>query len=675
MPYTVDDPRLPDNVKALGDKKRRQWVDVWNSAFERCQEKNGDDCEGVAFRMANGVVFDEMAIFTAPKFTRIDGAVSVIELRSLVERDDGDTSDWARGILSKLNGYAEQALGGPGMCVCPDCDYKIEKERGVPCRSLECPECSAALVAGDEVEEMQLSEATKTVDGKPRPAGDFLVVDDPEKPSTWHLPVKVNGEIDRRLMGAAWAALHKGSHGNKYEGPGKEQAIRDLRAMYRDEDIEMPSTESATTEMADVCAMSYTPQGATSFSDLHTAEQADMAASEVHRLTYQFQSLISNIMADVTITDKTTAIESLAGEFVTLIRETLGEAMVEQVEPKENETTGNNSQFATIDISESSVGHVTRLVEVGDVAEGGSKPLLLEIAPIEPGWGNERDNNFYPADMLERDFAKAFDGVKMYETNHVAEETNNRNWVSTYIETKEFHNGAPIGIVGIHNPSFAQRVVNLYELEKSTGKPLLSKLECSIRGSGNATPGFELNGRKGKKVQELSTGHSIDWVSRAGAGGHAMRLLESEEEMAEQETQERELENESATQEAPVEEVQIEEDVQAEPGEAQAEPAESQEAASIETEPAFLSEADVRALVPDHLPNETKLRLLERQFPNEDEARRVIAIEIDYLMAVTNSGKPVTAGRQEPEPVVNIAELAEKQRERQSNINARWLGR
>jgi len=48
----------------------------------------------------------------------------------------------------------EQEPGGPDVCACPDCDYEADKERGTPCRSMECPECGAALVAKVESEEV-----------------------------------------------------------------------------------------------------------------------------------------------------------------------------------------------------------------------------------------------------------------------------------------------------------------------------------------------------------------------------------------------------------------------------------------------------------------------------------------------------------------------------------------
>lgn len=64
MPFSgPQDPDLPDNVKRLSEKKRRQWVAVWNSAFKRCmggdtrvRSPDTKKCESFAFQNANGVV-------------------------------------------------------------------------------------------------------------------------------------------------------------------------------------------------------------------------------------------------------------------------------------------------------------------------------------------------------------------------------------------------------------------------------------------------------------------------------------------------------------------------------------------------------------------------------------------------------------------------------------------
>jgi len=58
MPYQPDSPNLPDNVKKLPDKKKRQWCNVFNSAYSSCIDKGGDKdkCETSAFKQANGVL-------------------------------------------------------------------------------------------------------------------------------------------------------------------------------------------------------------------------------------------------------------------------------------------------------------------------------------------------------------------------------------------------------------------------------------------------------------------------------------------------------------------------------------------------------------------------------------------------------------------------------------------
>ena len=76
------------------------------------------------------------------------------------------------------------------------------------------------------------------------PASHYLVVEDKEKVTTWHLRIKdCSGQYDRRLVGAAWAATHDGYRGNVYQGPGKEAAIKELERIYREVfDVEPPKS-------------------------------------------------------------------------------------------------------------------------------------------------------------------------------------------------------------------------------------------------------------------------------------------------------------------------------------------------------------------------------------------------------------------------------------------------
>lgn len=57
MPYSgPGDDSLPKNVKEMGEKDKAQWVEVFNSAYAKCTDEGGTDCEGSAMAQANGVV-------------------------------------------------------------------------------------------------------------------------------------------------------------------------------------------------------------------------------------------------------------------------------------------------------------------------------------------------------------------------------------------------------------------------------------------------------------------------------------------------------------------------------------------------------------------------------------------------------------------------------------------
>lgn len=99
---------------------------------------------------------------------------------------------------------------------------------------------------------------TKQEADGPHPASHYLVVEDPEKPTTWHLRVKdSSGDPDHRLMGAAWAALHEGYRGNRYEGPNKQEAINKLRRLYAEENMDTPGGKSIFAKVLDESSGTY----------------------------------------------------------------------------------------------------------------------------------------------------------------------------------------------------------------------------------------------------------------------------------------------------------------------------------------------------------------------------------------------------------------------------------
>lgn len=71
--------------------------------------------------------------------------------------------------------------------------------------------------------------------------GGFLV----KKNGEDHLPTTKGGKFDPHLAGAAWAALHEGYRGNKYEGPDKEAAIAKLKRLYKEHGMPLPNEADA----------------------------------------------------------------------------------------------------------------------------------------------------------------------------------------------------------------------------------------------------------------------------------------------------------------------------------------------------------------------------------------------------------------------------------------------
>jgi len=124
-------------------------------------------------------------------------------------------------------------------------------------KKLKVHEVSPVLVGAGvdtqttDIKSVQKAVTRSEVDGD-HPASHYLVVEDPEKPTTWHLRVRdVNGKLDHGLMGAAWAALHGGYRGNRYQGPGKQEAIAKLTRLYAQEGMDVPKADWDGEEKAE----------------------------------------------------------------------------------------------------------------------------------------------------------------------------------------------------------------------------------------------------------------------------------------------------------------------------------------------------------------------------------------------------------------------------------------
>src|SRR3990167_1441921 len=97
-------------------------------------------------------------------------------------------------------------------------------------------------------EDESLKVLTQKRGKESRPASQFLVVGDKDKPDTWNLPTHQGSKLSPRLLGAAHAALTVGYRGQKYSGPGKEEAILKLKRLYRKAGLQWPESKEESTK-------------------------------------------------------------------------------------------------------------------------------------------------------------------------------------------------------------------------------------------------------------------------------------------------------------------------------------------------------------------------------------------------------------------------------------------
>jgi len=249
MPYTATSANLPAHVKGLPEKVRARWAAIWNATYAACQKEGGKDCEGQAFRIANGVIR---------------------------EVDMEEARGQGMGV-----GSDRQQDGGADQCVCPNCKAQVKHDRGTPCVEVKCPKCGAAMrgataqeshtldellllcterevpeVYSDTIKDIievpssfnnalinsvfaaiQEAAVMKTEDGVKYPAKAFAYVPDSTKPSTWKLRLwDKTMKVTRAMLGAAAAAFSPGGHrGQRVQIPSGEVAkVKGrIRAAYR----------------------------------------------------------------------------------------------------------------------------------------------------------------------------------------------------------------------------------------------------------------------------------------------------------------------------------------------------------------------------------------------------------------------------------------------------------
>jgi hypothetical protein len=179
---------------------------------------------------------------------------------------------------------------------------------------------------------------------------------------------------------------------------------------------------------------------------------------------------------------------------------------------------------ATVEAAAGTLEHV----EVHEASSGGvkagKKPATVTIDIIRSGW-NSSGSRYYPADVLERDVPNVYPaGTHMY-IDHPS---------MTEAEDRPERSLQTLAAVFVDTPYAVregdQVVMRTTARVYSRWKDFLSEAQddigVSINGSGDGEYATR-EGRAGLVLERLTHGASVDFVTKPGAGGRIVALLES----------------------------------------------------------------------------------------------------------------------------------------------------
>jgi len=147
----------------------------------------------------------------------------------------------------------------------------------------------------------------------------------------------------------------------------------------------------------------------------------------------------------------------------------------------------------------------------------------IEMRLIQPGWGT---SGYYPKEVLANDGPSVWPaGTHMYLDHPTESESRERpersvkDLAAVTISAPEYRENGKVG------PGLYARASVLPQW-KDTIEALAPYIGVSIRASGTFESG-EAEGRSGKIIKKLIKGASVDFVTKPGAGGQVLAVMES----------------------------------------------------------------------------------------------------------------------------------------------------
>lgn len=175
--------------------------------------------------------------------------------------------------------------------------------------------------------------------------------------------------------------------------------------------------------------------------------------------------------------------------------------------------------------SASTLEHVEVVeAEAGGRISKGKNPATITVDIIRSGW-NKNGTRYYPADVLERDIPLVYPkGTHQYINHPSVTEQDDRPERSLY----------DLAAVFIETPYAVREgdrtvmrvAARVYSRHRQFLEEAQSDIGVSINGNGDGEYG-EREGRSGVVLERLTHGSSVDFVTKPGAGGRIIALVEA----------------------------------------------------------------------------------------------------------------------------------------------------
>lgn len=110
-----------------------------------------DELEALRLKDLEGVdqerAAKEMNI-SQPTFHRLIKAARKKVAKALIEGNAIKIQGGNFEMIETLGNGKRLRKGSPDFCICPQCGFRIEKQVGVPCRSIKCDKCGETMTRG-----------------------------------------------------------------------------------------------------------------------------------------------------------------------------------------------------------------------------------------------------------------------------------------------------------------------------------------------------------------------------------------------------------------------------------------------------------------------------------------------------------------------------------------------